>query len=116
MPRSSAPSWDPHYSQWCPPELTAAARPLRASGQLLKELSDDSAGIERFAETSPSTAVRAAMAEFVERWRLVVWEIGGTANSLGHELDRAAADYVGSEADLSRRLQLSYTDHFGRRG
>ena len=100
------------YSEWCPPELTAAAGPLRSAAELLRALSDDSAGIERFADSSPDLEVRRALAEVVERWRLALWSLSGTAGSLATNLRWAAEDYVGSEADLARSLRL---DREGRR-
>jgi hypothetical protein len=100
------------YSEWCPPELTAAAGPLRSAAELLRALSDDSAGLERFADSSPDPQVRRALAEFVERWQLALWSLAGTASSLATNLRWAAEDYVGSEADLARRLG---PDHEGRR-
>ncbi|MCW2601523.1 MAG: hypothetical protein JWM02_3352 [Frankiales bacterium] len=100
--------YDPSFSLWCPPELTAAAVPLRRVGELLRALSDDRRGLEHFTDSSPSAEVRRAFVEFVERWELVLWSVGGTARSLSDELRRAAEDYVGSEADLERRLLLAY--------
>jgi hypothetical protein len=98
------------YSQWCPPELTAAAKPLLATGSLLKALADDRRGLERFADSVPSEAVRAAFAAFVERWELVIWDASGTAHSLGQNLQWAAEDYERSEAGIARRLQLDNSD------
>jgi hypothetical protein len=109
-----AAGYDPHYSQWCPPELTDAAVPLRRTGDLLRALSDDHRGLEHLADSSPSTAVRGAVVTFVERWELVLWSVGGRARSLADDLRRAAEDYRGSEADLQRRLLLE-PDHEGWR-
>jgi hypothetical protein len=94
-------------SRWCPPELTAAAIPLQQTGDLLRELAEDSAGIEKLAVSSPSAAVQQALAEFVERWELVVWSVGGTARSLARTLRWAAEDYRRTEDFLARELYES---------
>lgn len=99
--------------QWCPPELTAASRPLLRTKELLRKLSDDKHGVERLAERGPDPRVHAALEQFVEKWDLALWKLSGTAGSLGDELRRCAEDYVGSEADLSRRMQLARGDHEG---
>ncbi|MGB8650196.1 MAG: hypothetical protein WCD35_06005 [Mycobacteriales bacterium] len=91
-------------SSWCPPELTAAAAPLRSTAHLLRALAEDSRGLERLVDSSPRQAVREALAAFVERWELVLWSVSGDADSLGHLLQWAAQAYRGSEADLVRRL------------
>lgn len=95
------------YSQWCPPELTAAAGPLLATGQLLQALSDDRRGLERFADSVASEDVRAAFFAFIERWELVVWDTSNTAHSLGQNLKWAAEDYERSEYALMLKLQLA---------
>ena len=95
------------YSQWCPPELTAAAAPLLATSQLLRSLSDDRAGLERFADSVPSQDVRAAFFAFVESWELVVWDTSNTAHSLGQNLKWAAQDYERSEYAVMLRIQLA---------
>lgn len=98
---------------WCPPELTDASRPLLRTKQLLRSLSDDKRGLERLADRGPAPEVAEAFRHFVESWDLALWKISGTAGSLGDELRRCAEDYVNSEADLSRRLQLARGDHEG---
>jgi hypothetical protein len=94
-------------SKWCPPELTAAAVPLRQTGDLLRELADDSRGIEKLAATSPSADVEQALAQFVERWELVLWSVGGSARSLATTLRWAAEDYRRTEDFLARELYES---------
>ena len=99
------------YSRWCPPELTAAAVPLRRTGQLLRALSEDHRDLERLTTSSPRQQVQAAFAEFVERWDLLVWVVGGTAADLGHALARAAQDY----AEFDDHLAADLWDREGRR-
>jgi hypothetical protein len=94
-------------SKWCPPALTAAAGPLRQSGDLLRELAEDSGGVEKLAATSPSSEVQQALAAFVQRWELVLWSVGGTACSLATTLRWAAEDYARTEDYLARELYES---------
>jgi hypothetical protein len=94
-------------SKWCPPALTAAAGPLRRSGDLLREMAEDSRGIEQLAATSPSTDVQQTLGEFVERWELVLWSVGGMAHSLATTLRWAAEDYARTEDFLARELYES---------
>ena len=107
--------YDPSWSQWCPPELTAASVPLHRTGQLLRALSQDARGLERLGDRGPDPKVRGTLAEFVEHWDLMLWKVSGTAHSLSDELRRAAEDYVGSEADIARKYLIAHPDHEGRR-
>lgn len=95
------------FSTWCPPDITNAAVPLRATGTLLRELAEDARGIEHLAVTAPSVLVQQALTEFVERWELVLWSVGGQAQSLGQLLTWAAEDYRGTEEELARQLRES---------
>ena len=111
------PGYDPTYSQWCPPEITAAAEPLRRTGKVLRSLSEDTKGLARFGDRGPSPAVQDALSSFLQAWELLLWKVSGEAGSLAFLLRMAAHDYVGSEADLARRLDLdllAHPDHEGR--
>ncbi len=101
------------YWKWCPPELTAAARPLLRTEEVLRKVSDDKRGVERLGERGPSAEVHEALRSFMERWDLALWKVSGTAGSLGDELRRCAEEYIGTEGDLSRKLALTWHDHKG---
>ena len=104
----------PDMWEACPPSITAAAKPLRSAGELLRTLSDDSSAVTRLGEGSPSLDVQQALAEFVDRWRAVLWDTGGALRNLGHQLERAASDYIGSEAHLTQQLRELRVDREGR--
>lgn len=103
------------YSEWCPPELSAAAGPLLATGRLLGSLANDRRGLEHLADSIPNPDVQAVFAELVERWELAVWAASGTAHSLGQNLKWAAEDYERSEAGIAHRMQSVDPDREGRR-
>ena len=88
-----------------PLDLTVAAGPLRQAAEVLRGVADDQRGMERLADGSPSPLLRGALSGFVERWELLLWDVGGEAASLGDTLRRAAEDYRGTDEDLARRLQ-----------
>lgn len=88
-----------------PPELTAAAGPLREVGRTLRALADDRTGMERFADGSPSAELRDALRAFVERWELLLWQVGGDADNLANLLRWAAEDYARLDDVLARSLR-----------
>ncbi len=103
----------PPFSQWCPPEITDAAIPIQAASDLLKGLREELRRLQHFGDSSPSSDVRSALSEFLERWDQASYYMAGAASGLALNLRAAAMAYEGTEADLARRLQLANPDHEG---
>lgn len=88
----------------CPPELTAASGPLAVAGQSLRAVANDRPGIEHLADGSPSPAVAEAISSFIERWELVLWDLGGDALALADGLRNAASRYADADRRLAQEL------------
>lgn len=93
-------------SRWCPPEITRAAGPLRQTAELLATLTGHGVGVQELAASAPSSEVRDALAGFLGRWGLALWDLSGTTQSLAQNLLWAAQDYLRHEVDLTDRLTL----------
>lgn len=85
-------------------ELLAAAGPLREAARVLGALVADRAGMERFAEGSPSPVLREALGRFLARWGQLNWELSGDADWLAQALCLAAQTYTDADRSLSRGL------------
>ena len=105
----------PAPSQFCPPEITAAAGPLRAAGDLLQGLSREHRRVAAFGESAADPRVTEALADFVEAWDLSGYHLVATAHSLAHLLEIAGELYAHTEEGLARAWLAEHPDHEGRR-
>lgn len=85
-----------------PPELTAAAAPLRRAAAALHQVADHRRGLVHLVEASPSPRLVEAFQAFLGRWELVVWSAAVDAGHLGTDVAGAAAAYVAHESALVR--------------
>lgn len=96
------------YGRWVPdvelvpPDLTAAAGPLREAELLLKALADDRRGLEHLGEGSPGASFREALRKFIEAWEATLWTLSSRAGSLSDTLRRCAEEFAMVDESLAR--------------
>jgi hypothetical protein len=99
------PTYQPSgYHQWCPPEITQAAVPLRAVSRIMKAICDDHQALSQLTDSSPTRIVPDAVHAFVNAWTLVLFSLQDLTDSLADSLHWAAEDYVGLEQATSNAL------------
>jgi len=83
-----------------PPELTAAAAPLRRAAEALLDVADHRRRLVDLVEASPSPRLVAAFRAFLASWELTVWSAAEDAGRVGRDVAGAGASYVAHESAL----------------
>jgi UDP-N-acetylmuramyl pentapeptide synthase len=90
-----------------PDELVAAAAPLRAAGQALRDLGDARRAVLGLLTEVPSAELREAFGQYVKAWSHVALDSGDEARELAEALGYAAGWYADREAALARGFSFS---------
>ena len=86
-----------------PPQLAAAAGPLREAATVLDEVADQGRGLVNLLATVPSTELRDAVRECLRAYELATWELAEETGWLAQRLSQAAGHYARLETALAGR-------------
>jgi hypothetical protein len=86
-----------------PPNLIAAAAPLREAADQLRVVVDHRRDVLSLVDGPASPVVAEALGAFVRAWELVAWSAADDAARLALVLEQAAQSYGRTDAVLVRR-------------
>jgi hypothetical protein len=87
-----------------PPQLTAAAAPLRAAAEVLDEVADGGRDLRGLVASAPSEELRDAVHDCLRAYELATWELAAQTRSLAYRLGAAAAYYGDLERAVAHRM------------